>query len=143
MEEADLCTIEMVRTAPFRFTATNPRGGQIGIGPASGTDFTPGELLLAALASCGAIDLDLVTRKRSEPDAFTARAAATKIRDDLGNRLVDIQVTLDVRFPEGDEGDAAREVIARTLKQIRERLCTVSRTVEVGTPVEIQVAEFD
>jgi putative redox protein len=135
--------VDIVRTAPYRYVATNPRGGQIKIGPASGTDFTPGELLLAALVSCSAIDLDLVTRKRSEPDRFVARAEANKIRDELGNRLVDIQVTFDVRFPEGEAGDAAREVIPRTMQQIRERLCVVSRTVEVGTPVEQVVAELD
>lgn len=141
--ESDQRRVDIVRTAPYRFTATNARGGQIAIGPASGDDFTPVELLLAALATCSGIDLDLVTRKRSEPDRFVAKAEARKIRDDLGNRLVDITVTFDVRFPDGDAGDAARDVIPRTMKQIGERLCTVSRTVEVGTPVTQVVAEID
>ena len=141
--ESDARRVDIARTAPYRFVATNARGGQIGIGPASGTDFTPGELLLAAIVSCSAIDLDLVTRKRSEPDRFVARAEATKIRDELGNRLIDIRVTFDVRFPEGEAGDAARTVIPRTMKQISERLCTVSRTIEIGTPIEQVVAQID
>lgn len=133
-------SVDIARIAPYRFVATNSRGGEIRVGPASDEHFTPVELLLAGLAACGAIDLDLVTRKRSEPDRFVARAEATKVRDELGNRLVDLRVTFDVRFPEGDAGDAARKVIPRTLDQIRERLCTVSRTVEVGTPVETVAA---
>ena len=85
----------------------------------------------------------MVTRKRSEPDSFRARTTARKIRDELGNRLVDIEVTFDVRFPEGDDGDAARKVVPRSLTQIGDRLCTVSRTVAVGTPVAIEAAELD
>jgi putative redox protein len=135
--------VDIVRTAPYRFTATNSRGGQIDIGPASSIDFTPVELLLAGIVACGGIDLDLVTRRRSEPDHFVGRAEATKVRDDLGNRLTDITVTFDVRFPDGDDGDAAREVVPRTIQQISERLCTVSRTVEVGTPVTIAAGRLD
>ncbi len=97
MDEPELRTVDVVRTAPYRFTATNARGGQIAVGPASDDDFTPVELLLTALATCGAIDLDLVTRKRSEPDSFSIRVTANKIRDELGNRLVDIAG--DVRRP--------------------------------------------
>lgn len=135
--------VDIVRTAPYRFTATNSRGGRIDIGPASSSDFTPVELFLAALVSCGGIDLDLVTRRRSEPDHFAGRAEATKVRDELGNRLVDIRVTFDVRFPDGGDGDAAREAIPRTIQQISDRLCTVSRTVEVGTPVSLTVGSLD
>lgn len=141
--ESDERRVDIVRTAPYRFTAINSRGGRIDIGPASSTDFTPVELLLAGIVSCGGIDLDLVTRRRSEPDHFVGRAEARKVRDELGNRLVDIRVTFDVRFPEGDGGDAAREVMPRTLQQIGERLCTVSRTVEVGTPVTLTVGRLD
>jgi putative redox protein len=141
--ESDERRVDIVRTAPYRFTAINSRGGRIDIGPASGSDFTPVELLLAGIVSCGGIDLDLVTRRRSEPDHFVGRAEARKVRDELGNRLVDIRVTFDVRFPDGDGGDAAREVMPRTLQQIGERLCTVSRTVEVGTPVTLTVGRLD
>ena len=41
-----------------RWKATNSRGGGVSIGPGDDPDFTPVELLLAALAGCGATDLD-------------------------------------------------------------------------------------
>jgi putative redox protein len=138
----DLRHVDLVRTASTVFTATNERGGTFTMTTASGPEFTPGEALLAAIAACGAIDLDLITSRRAEPDSFAARTTARSIRDELGNRFVDIQVTFDVRFPDGEDGDAARQVLPRTLEQIRDRLCTVSRTVAVGAPVEIVAGDL-
>ena len=56
-------------------------------------------------------------------------AWADKIRDEYGNRLINIEVTFNIIFPEGPAGDAAREVLPRAVAQSRDRLCTVSRTV--------------
>ncbi len=58
------------------------------------------------------------------------------MRDDGGNHLTNLQVTFDITWPEGEDGDKAREVLPRTLAQVRDRLCTVSRTVALGEPVE-------
>ena len=41
-----------------------------------------------------------------------------------------------MRFPEGEDGDQAREVMPRAIAQTRDRLCTVGRTVQVGAPIE-------
>jgi hypothetical protein len=49
---------------------------------------------------------------------------------------VDITIHLDLRFPEGDDGDHARELLPRAIQQTRDRLCTVGRTVAIGEPVE-------
>jgi hypothetical protein len=40
-----------------------------------------------------------------------------------------------VTFPAGADGDRARDVLRRALAQSRDRLCTVSRTVQLPTPV--------
>ena len=44
-------------------------------------------------------------------------------------------MTFRVRFPAGPEGDAAREVLPEAVQRSHDRLCTVGRTVELGTPV--------
>jgi putative redox protein len=62
------------------------------------------------------------------------------VRDGSGNHLVNLSVTFDIRFPEGEDGDAARAVLPLALEQTRDRLCTVSRTVELGEPVELRLA---
>jgi len=128
-------SVTVQRTAAGRFTATSARGGSITIGTGDSPDLTPVELLLAAVAACSAVDVDAITRRRSEPDHFTVTAAGEKISDDLGNRLVDLLIDFDVRFPDTDDGRRAVEVLARTIRQSHDRLCSVGRTVEVATPV--------
>ena len=128
--------IDLTKMGEGRYKATNARGGVLPVGSGDDPDFTPVELLLAALAGCGAIDVDLITGKRAEATTFDVVAEGTKIRDDQGNRLVDLRVTFDVRFPEGEDGDRARDMLPRAIQQTRDRLCTVGRTVALGEPVE-------
>lgn len=127
------------RTAKGSYEAVNPRGGRITFG-ADGDDFTPVELLLAAIAGCGAADVDFITVKRSEPESFAVEMTAQKVRDESGNHLVDLTLTFDVRFPEGEAGDAARQVLPQAVQRSHDRLCTVSRTVELGSPIEVRLA---
>ncbi|BBH16024.1 osmotically inducible protein C [Nocardioides baekrokdamisoli] len=131
----DLRRVDLTKIGEHRYQAHNVRGGSITFGEGEDPDFTPVELLLAALAGCSAIDIDYITGKRAPFISFDARAEADKIRDEAGNHLVNIQVTFDVSFPDGEGGDAAREILPSAIQRSHERLCTVSRTVELGTPV--------
>jgi uncharacterized OsmC-like protein len=98
------------------------------------------ELLLAALAGCSAVDVDVVTGRRAQPVSFRAVAEGEKVSDpDSGNHMTDLQVTFTVRFPDGADGDRAREMLPRAVAMSHDRLCTVSRTVQLGTPVEMRV----
>ena len=96
--------------------------------------FSPVELLLVAIAGCGAIDVDFITAKRAEPTRFDVRMTGDKIRDEQGNRMTNLRLTFDVEFPDDEAGRAAYDVLPRAVQQSHDRLCTVSRTVEVGTP---------
>ena len=58
-----------------------------------------------------------------------------KVRDEGGNRMEELSVTFRVRFPQGEGGDAARALLPDAVQRSHDRLCTVSRTVELGTPV--------
>lgn len=128
-------TVTLDRTGDFTFAATNVRGGVLPVGSGDDETFTPVELLLVALAGCGAIDLEHLTGKRAPFESFAARTEGHKVRDELGNHVVDLKVTFDVTFPEGADGDRAREFLPRALDQIERRLCSVGRTVQVGDPV--------
>ena len=136
MTEETFRFIDMEKIGDGRYKATNRRGGVLPVGSGDDPDFTPVELLLTALAGCGAIDVELITGKRAAATSFSVRASGDKVRDDGGNHLTNLQVTFDITWPEGEDGDKAREVLPRTLAQVRDRLCTVSRTVALGEPVE-------
>ena len=133
-------TVGLNRLAQGEYEVSNVRGGTIRLGNGHSTDFTPVELLLAALAGCSAVDVDVVTSRRAEPLSFTASASGAKATDPTkGNHMTDLEVTFTVRFPEGDDGDRAREMLPRAVAMSHDRLCTVSRTVQLGTPVRLRV----
>ncbi|MEV7433713.1 OsmC family protein [Streptomyces griseoviridis] len=136
-------SVTVERTSTGRFTATNPRGGTLdfGTGAAGDTTFTPVELLLAALGGCTAVDVDVATSRHAEPSRFTVSVAGTKVDDELGQRLTDLAVTFHVTFPDGEGAERARAILPRAVRTSHDRLCTVSRTVEVGTPVATTVEE--
>jgi len=131
--------VSLSRVRKARYVARNRRGGEIEVGEAEDGTFTPVELLLVAVAGCMAIDVDYITAKRSEADRLDVVASGTKIRDDEGNRMVDLLLRIEASFPEGEAGDAARAVVADAVAKSRDRLCTVSRTVSVGSPVSTDV----
>ncbi len=140
MSDDSLRSIEMTRLEKGRYEATNARGGRLVLGQ-GGTDeaFSPVELLLVAIAGCGAIDVDFLTTKRAEPTRFDVRMRGDKIRDEHGNRMTNLVLTLDVEFPDDEAGRAAYDVLPRAVRQMHDRLCTVSRTVELGTPVDARI----
>ena len=129
-------SVELTKIGEGRYKATNARGGVLPVGSGDDPDFTPVELLLAAIAGCSAIDVDLITRKRADATTFDLVASGEKVRDEQGNHLVDLVLTFDVRFPDGEAGDRAREALPRSIAQSRDRLCTVGRTVQLGAAIE-------
>ena len=134
-------SVSIERLSKARYRATNTHGATIVVGEGDGS-FSPIELLLTALAACTAIDVDYIVGKRDEPASFRVRGAANKVRDDEGNHLTDIVITFDARFEDTEAGKAAQDVMARAVKKSHDRLCTVSRTVELGTKVKPVIARL-
>lgn len=133
--------VRVSRLGPGRYEAINARGGTIEFSTGSEQAFTPVELFLASVAGCSAIDVDLIASKRSEPLRFEVSMTANKVRDDHGNHLVNMAMTFDVSFPDDGGGHAAAEILPSAITRTHDRLCTVSRTVEIGTPVAMSVAD--
>lgn len=132
-------TLERLDTGVYR--ATNPRGVQLQFGSFDDEGFSPVELLLAAIGGCSAVDVDMVTGRRAEADSFEVVVEADKVRDEVGNILQDITLTYRIAFPEGEDGDRARDMLPRAARTSHDRTCTVSRTVEAGTPITVQIEE--
>ena len=132
-------TVTITRTSAGRYSAVNSRGGTLEFGTGDVDDFTPVELFLAALGGCAAVDVDILTTRRAEPDSFVVQVDGDKVRDEGGNRMQELSVTFRLSFPEGDGGDAARALVPEAVQRSHDRLCTVSRTVEIGTPVATRI----
>lgn len=139
-DERNLRTASLTRLGARSYEATNVRGGTLRLGEGDTTDFTPVELLLVALAGCSSIDVDYLTARRAEPTAFDVEVHADKLSDEDGNHLGPVELTFTVRFPEGPDGDRAREMLPVAIAKSRDRLCTVSRTVQLPTPVSFHQA---
>lgn len=132
--------VTLSRVANSKYLVTNERGGQMTIGTGEGTDFTPVELLLVAIGGCTAVDVDILTSRRAEPDSFEVEVGGEKLRDEKGrNHMADITVTFRVVFPDGEGGDKARALLPDAVRRSHESLCTVSRTVELGTPIATRI----
>ncbi|MGA5186717.1 OsmC family protein [Streptomyces griseoincarnatus] len=141
MSEASKRSVVVERTSTGQFIATNPRGGTLRFGTDGGDAFTPVELLLAAIGGCSAADVDVATGRHAEPTAFSVEVSGDKISDEQGNRMTGLRVTFHVAFPDEESADRARAILPRAVKASHDRLCTVSRTVELGTPVATEIAE--
>jgi putative redox protein len=134
--DENLRSVEIARIGPARFKATNARGGETFFGTGGeDPDFTPVELLLAAIAGCSALDVEAITHKRTSSTTFDVHAEGRKVRYEQGNHLTGLRVSFDVAFPEGPDGDAARDRLQAAVEMSRDRLCTVSRTVQLGEDV--------
>lgn len=132
--------VTLRRTSLGHYEAVNARCGTLAVGAGDSEDFTPVELLLVAMAGCSSVDVDHITSRRAEPLEFVVTAEGEKTSsDELGNHLTDLKVTFTVRFPDGEAGDSARAMLPRAVRTSHDRLCSVSRTIELGSPVEMKV----
>jgi putative redox protein len=128
-----MTSVKVTRASLGRYVATNSEGATVEFG--QGEDqFSAVELLLAALGGCTGIDVDYLTSRRAEPDSFEIEVSAQKVSDGT-NHLEDVSVTFRLRFPEGVDGDRAREALPTAVQRSHDRLCTVGRTIELPTPI--------
>lgn len=141
MTDENVRTVEINRIRKGLYEATNRHGVKMVFGHDNTQNFSAVELLLTAIAGCSGTDVDFITSKRSEPASFKLNISGEKVRDEAGkNHVANISLTFDITFPEGEEGDAARSVLERSVHQSHDRLCSVSQTVERGTPIKIEIA---
>ncbi|MDI2027365.1 OsmC family protein [Saccharopolyspora sp. TS4A08] len=126
--------VEVTRTGEHTFTATNSRGAEVAVGRdgAPGA-FTPGELLLAAVAACSAVTSEnLFVRRIGEDAKLVAHADRTKNPGD-DHKFAEIQVSLEADLDDVDNRDKLLSAVRRAI----ENYCTVSRSVEESTPITL------
>ena len=119
-------------TAPtWRATIAAPRSASPATG---GPEFSPVELLLAALGACNIVTVEPLTAQRGHRLAkLSATVESEKVKP---ARLVSITMTYDVEMPEGDP--EARAVYEKVAERVHERYCTVSMALRDSVPVTMK-----
>lgn len=131
-----LRSVTLTRTSTGSYRATNPGGASVELGAREDL-LSPVEMLLAAIGACSATDVDTVTARRAEPTTFQVTVSGHKDRDDDGAHLRDLRMEVVIAFPDTPEGEQAQGMVPRLVKLSHDTTCTVSRTVERGTPVAV------
>ncbi|NHD17575.1 MULTISPECIES: OsmC family protein [Actinopolyspora] len=129
--------VEVTRTDRSVFAATNGRGGEVTISTEEAPDsFTPGELLLAAVAGCAQLTGEnLLTRRVGEDCPITVHADR-ELDEEEPNRFGAVRLSFEVDLS-AVEDETERAKLAAAVERAIARRCTVSRSVEHGTPVTV------
>jgi putative redox protein len=112
-------------------TVTNKHGTELLVDIDGERGLSPLELLLAALGACSAVDFAILMRKQRDP----VEPLHLEVDGDKEDYRMDwLRVTYHVH--EGaDEGK-----VERARSRVANDVCTVSRTIAGGTPVEHVIA---
>ncbi|MFC6082099.1 OsmC family protein [Sphaerisporangium aureirubrum] len=116
------------------FVARNSRGAEvpIGSGDTEGV-FTPVELLLAAVGGCNIVSVEPLTAKRGH--RLAKLSMTIEAEKGTPNLLGPVTITYEVQLPENDE--KAEEVFRNVATRVHANYCTVSNTLQKGTPVHV------
>jgi putative redox protein len=118
------------------FVARNDRGGVISFGTGGeDADFTPVELLLAALGGCNIVTVEPLTAKRGH--RLVRLAATIEAEKITPNQLGTVVMRYDVELPAGDP--EAAQVFHDVAERVHERSCTVSTALTRVTPIELHI----
>ncbi|GAB3164400.1 OsmC family protein [Microbispora hainanensis] len=114
------------------FVARNERGAEIMLGTDDGL-FSPVELLLAAVGGCNVMTVEPLTAKRGH--RLVRLAVEVSAEKESPTLLRSVTVTYDVELPAGDSDEVFKAVAER----VHERHCTVSRSLQKGTEVKLDL----
>lgn len=132
--------VDVTRVDTGHYRATNAAGATLEFGTGERL-LSPVELLLAAVAGCSAVDVDVVTSRRTEPELFDVHVEGARVNEDGASRLSEVNVEFSLRFPDTDAGRQAQSMVERLVRVSHEKDCTVSRTVENPTNVTFRTTQ--
>jgi uncharacterized OsmC-like protein len=127
-------TLEVQRQGEHEFVGRNERGAEVRIGRnGQQGSFAPAELLQIATAGCSAVTTEELITQRVGEDS-KSRVEVSADRREGTSELDALYVKFDVDLQ--DLNAAQRDTLAAAVDRSIEKLCTVSRTLKMGVPVE-------
>lgn len=127
------------RVGPLRYTGHNSRGASVRMGPAGAGDvFTPGELLKIALAGCAGMSADhSLARRLGEDVPITVHVSGPKHPRDERYPALREELVVDLSALDPADRDRVVTVVRRAI----DRNCTVGRTLERGTDLDLTISD--
>ncbi|MBF6329299.1 OsmC family protein [Nocardia transvalensis] len=128
-------TLWVERTGTRRYTGRSSRGAEVAIGPESVEGvFTPGELLKIALAACTGMSSDFPLSNRLG-DNYDVTIRVSGAADRESEVYPQLDEVLELDLSELDE--AGRQRLLVTVQRAIDKVCTVGRTLQAGTKVNL------
>lgn len=118
------------RTGTRAYTGRNARGAEVLVGDGEG-EFSPGELLQLALATCSGLSADHRLSHALGGD-FAAVIGVANQKNEGENRYESLTVEIVTDLSSLD--DATRTKTLERAEMAIERHCTVGRTLDAGAP---------
>ncbi|MFD6463945.1 OsmC family protein [Streptomyces roseolus] len=135
MAEENPTALWVERTGTRAYTGRSSRGAEVLIaGQGVPGAFTPGELLKIALAGCSGLSADFsLSRKLGDDFDATIRVSGDADRENEVYTQLDESFELDL----SELDDVARERLLVAVQRAIDKVCTVGRTLEAGTKVNL------
>ena len=127
------------RTGTRQYVGRNSAGAEVRIGMGPG-EFSPGELMKIALATCNTLSADHRLAKALGDD-FEATVGCSSVKKDAEERYESFQVEIvtDLSSLAADQ----RELLSQRVASAVDRHCTVGHTIEHGATYTTAIVDPD
>ena len=125
------------RTGTRQYLGHNARGAEVRIGTGPG-EFTPGELIKMALATCNSLSADHRLAKALGAD-FEANVIAATTKNEAEERYdaFDVQLVADLSHLTPEQLDTLRQRVDAAV----DRSCTVGHTIDRGARTSLHLLD--
>lgn len=125
------------RTGTRQYLGHNARGAEVRVGMGPG-EFSPGELIKMALATCNVLSADHRLAKALGED-FEANVVAATLKNEPEERYTDfdVQIVTDLSALTAEQ----RDTLLQRVEAAIERSCTVGHTIEKGAGVRLHLLD--
>ncbi|WP_127841688.1 OsmC family protein [Actinomyces wuliandei] len=127
------------RVGTRQYIGRNANGAEVRVGMGSG-EFSPGELLKIALATCNTLSADHRLAKALGDD-FAATVGCSSVKNEEEERYESLQVEIVTDLSALDP--EKRQLLAHRVEGAIERSCTVGHTIERGATVSLDIVDPD
>ena len=127
------------RTGTRQYIGRNSAGAEVRIGMGPG-EFSPGELMKIALATCNTLSADHRLAKALGED-FEATVGCSSVKNDAEERYESFQVEIVTDLSSLDAGQ--RELLSQRVAAAVDRHCTVGHTIEHGASYTTTIVDPD